>query len=110
MLNKGADIEAKDNENRTAFVLAVKPGRTRTAELLLESGAELKTCDASRRSCIHLAVMDERLETLRMLLDREQGQLINERDKDLQTPLHYAASLGSLKVKLKFHCHKVLFQ
>ena len=92
------------------FVLAAKRGRTRTAELLLESGAELKSRDASRRTCIHLAVIYERLETLRMLLNREQGQLINERDKDLRTPLHYAASLGSLKVKVKFRCHKVLFQ
>jgi len=105
LLNNGADIEAKDNENRTAFNLAVKRGRTKTAELLLESGAEMKSRDASRRTCIHLAVMHERLETLRMLLNREQGQLINETDKDLRTPLHYAASLGSLKVKLKFHLH-----
>ena len=109
LLNNGADIEAKDNENRTAFVLAAKRGRTKTAELLLEAGAELKSRDASRRTCIHLAVMHERLETLRMLLNREQGQLINKRDKDLRTPLHYAASLGSLKVKLRFHCDKVLF-
>ncbi|KAL9979953.1 hypothetical protein ACROYT_G008476 [Oculina patagonica] len=97
LLNNGADIEAKDNENQTAFVLAVKRGRTRTAELLLESGADLKSCDASFRNCIHLAVMHEQMETLRMLLERDQGQLINERDKDLQTPLHYAARLGSLK-------------
>ena len=110
LLNSGADIEAKDDSNCTAFVLAVKRGRTRTAELLLESGAELKSRDASRRTCIHLAVMHERLETLRMLLNREDGQLINERDKDLRTPLHYTASLGSLKVKLKFHSHNVLFQ
>ena len=109
LLKNGADIEAKDNENLTAFVLAAKRGRTRTAELLLESGAELKSRDASRRTCIHLAVIHERLETLRMLLNREQGQLINERDKDLRTPLHYAASLGRLKVKFKFRSRKVLF-
>jgi len=110
LLNKGADIEAKDNDNRTAFVLAAKRGRTKTAELLLEAGAELKSRDASRRTCIHLAVMHERLETLRMLLNREQGQLINEKDKDLRTPLHYAASLGSLKVKLRFHCSTLFCQ
>ena len=99
LLKNGADIEAKDNENLTAFVLAAKRGRTGTAEMLLESGATLKSRDASRRTCVHLAVIHERLETLHMLLDREQGQLINEGDKDLRTPLHYAASLGSPKVK-----------
>jgi len=109
LLNNGADVDAKDNQNRTAFILAVKRGRTRTAELLLESGAELKSRDASRRTCIHLAVLHERLETLRMLLNREQGQLINERDKDLRTPLHYAASLGSLQVTFKFIAMKYYF-
>lgn len=106
LLNNEADIEAKDNENRTAFVLAVKRGRTRTAALLLESGANLKSRDASLRTCIHLAVMHEQMETLRMLLERDEGQLINERDKDLRTPLHYAARLGTLKVK--FHSYNVL--
>lgn len=110
LLNNGADVDTKDNQNRTAFILAVKRGRTRTAELLLESGAELKSRDASRRTCIHLAVLHERLETLRMLLNREKGQLINERDKDLRTPLHYAASLGSLQVKFNFHYHKIFLQ
>lgn len=98
LLNNGADVEAKDNENRTAFVLAVKRGRTRTAELLLESGTDFKSRDASLRTCIHLAVMNEQMATLRMLLEQDKGQLLNERDKDLQTPLHYAARLGNLKV------------
>ena len=97
-MKNGADIEAKDNENRTAFVLAVKRGRTRTAERLLDSGADFKSRDASLRTCLHLAVKYERVKTLRMLLERDQGQLINEKDKDLQTPLYYAAHLGNLKV------------
>ena len=99
LLNVGADIETKDTANRTAFLCAVKRGRTRTAELLLESGASYESRDESLRTCIHLAVQYKRVDTLRMLLDRDQGVLINERDKDLQTPLHYAARLGILQVK-----------
>lgn len=99
LLDIGADMEAKDNANRTAFVCAVKRGRTRAAEMLLESGADFESRDEALRTCIHLAVQYERVDTLRMLLDRDQGKLINERDKDLRTPLHYAAKLGSLKVK-----------
>ena len=100
LLNNGADIEAKDNENRTAFILAVKRGRTKSAELLLESGADFNSRDASLRTCMHLAVMHERMVTLRMLLEWDEGQLMNERDKDLQTALHYAARLGNLKVNI----------
>lgn len=100
LLDNGANIDAKDNENRTAFVLAVKRGRTRTAEQLLDSGADFKSRDASLRTCLHLAVKHKREETLRMLLDRDQGQSINETDKDLQTPLFYAAHKGNLKVRV----------
>lgn len=98
LLKVGADIEAKDNANRTAFICAVRRGRTRTSEVLLESGAKFESRDESLRTCIHHAVQHEREETLRMLLERDQGKLIKERDKDLQTPLHYAARLGFLKV------------
>lgn len=66
--------------------------------MLLESGADFTSRDESLRTCIHLAVQYQRLDTLRMLLGRDQGKLINERDKDLQTPLHYAAKFGYLKV------------
>ena len=98
LLQAGADIEGKDVSNRTAFICAVKRGRTKIAELLLESGADFKSRDESRRTCVHLAVQHERLDTLCMLLKRDRDTLIDERDKDLQTPLHYAARLGQIKV------------
>ncbi|XP_068747164.1 transient receptor potential cation channel subfamily A member 1-like [Montipora capricornis] len=98
LLKAGADIEAKDISNRTAFIYAVKRGRTNIAELLLESGADFESRDESRRSCIHLAVQHEREGTLCMLLKHDRDELINEKDKDLQTPLHYAARLGVLKI------------
>ena len=98
LLKVDAGIGAKDSANRTAFLCAVKRGRTRTAEQLLESGANYESRDESLRTCIHLAVQYKRLDTLRMLLDRDQDTLINERDKDLQTPLHCAARLGILQV------------
>ena len=98
LLKVGADIGTKDSAKRTAFISAVKRGRTRTAELLLESGANYKSRDESLRTCIHLAVQYKRVDTLRVLLERYQGILINKRDKDLQTPLHFAAQLGILQV------------
>ena len=99
LLKMGANIKARDSAYRTAFLCAVKRGRTRTAELLLESGADMKSRDDSLRTCIHLAVQYEREDTLRMLLNRDQDELINEKDKDLETPLHYAAKIGSNKVR-----------
>ena len=98
LLQAGADIEGKDVSNRTAFICAVKRGRTKVAELLLESGANFKSRDDSRRTCMHLAVQHERVDTLCMLLKHDRDTLIDEREKDLQTPLHYAARLGQLKV------------
>lgn len=74
LLKMGADIEARDSAYRTAFLCAVKRGRTRTAELLLESGADMKSRDDSLRTCIHLAVQYEREDTLRMLLNRDQDE------------------------------------
>ena len=70
LLKIGADIAVKDNANRTAFVCAVKRGRTRAAELLLESGVDFKSRYESLRTCIQLAVQYERIDTLRMLLER----------------------------------------
>lgn len=98
LLKAGADIEGKDVSNRTAFICSVKRGRTKIAELLLEPGAAFESRDESRRTCVHLAVQHERVDTLCMLLKHDRDSFIDERDKDLQTALHYAARLGQLKV------------
>ena len=39
LLDKGANIEAKDKSDRTALVLAVSNGRTEVEELLRKRGA-----------------------------------------------------------------------
>lgn len=104
LLDKGAAIDAKDANDNTPFLEAVKFGSKEAAQFLLDRGADLHAVDLSFRNCIHLAVTyaHAQLDMLIMLLDKDDGKLIQMKNEDLKSPVHFAAAIGDKEVSDNF--------
>ena len=56
IINHGADINAKNMENGTAFMIACWRGHTDAINVLLNAGADPNIADADGNTCLHYAV------------------------------------------------------
>ena len=91
-MDKGAQIEAKDNKKRTPFLEAVANGNAKTVALLIQSGADVSATDIGSKNCLHLAVENEQPDTLNMLLEQTGAwENLIRPDQHERVPLHYAA-------------------
>lgn len=92
LLERGADIEAKDNLERRALHLAAAKMGTRTVGLLLGWGADVNAQDTYRRTPLHVAVQ-YKCPAIGLLL--EKGAAIDVQDIFGRTALLLAAQRGS---------------
>jgi ankyrin repeat protein len=90
LLNKGAEVNARDHYGRTALHQAVTRGQKATVVQLLRSGADITAKDNNGRTALHLAAGSAGLEVVVALL--EEGADINARDNEGQTPLQLAVA------------------
>lgn len=99
LLDKGADIEAKEMDGRTALIVAAVQGRAAMLELLLDKGANIEATDYEGRTALMDAVfLSSTSDTTRLLL--EKGAKVEARDNNGRTALYWAVSWGKGKVKL----------
>jgi ankyrin repeat protein len=92
LLDRGARIEAKDKDGRTALHLTASNGHEATARLLLERGAEIESTENDGQTALHLAARNGHVDTVRLLLDREAE--IEAIDENGCRALHLAARNG----------------
>src|SRR3990172_3577318 len=92
LLDHGADIEARDNNDFTSLHYAAFNGHQVTVALLLERGANIEARDNQGVTPLHIAALDGHQATVALLLDR--GANIESQGNQGQTPLHYAAAYG----------------
>ncbi|MGE0495412.1 MAG: ankyrin repeat domain-containing protein [Vulcanimicrobiota bacterium] len=88
-----SNLEARNNEGRTALLLAATTGNLKMLQLLVEAGADRDAVDHHGLSALHLAASNRHTPACRYLL--EQGANPNLPEKAGNTPLHLAARAGN---------------
>ncbi|OHT13837.1 hypothetical protein TRFO_15973 [Tritrichomonas foetus] len=96
-LEKGIDINVKNNEKRTALHISCGTGSFDALLFLLNhKDIQINAKDVIRRNPIHYAVERGYYHQVRILI-KYKGIDINAKDSDLRTPLLYASMNGSKK-------------
>jgi ankyrin repeat protein len=90
LLQSGADVDAKSDDDRVAIHLAAKNGHTSVTQLLLEGMATPAARDKRGRTPLHWATSHGHSRIVRLLCSSE-GVDIEARDQYGNTPLHFAA-------------------
>lgn len=72
LLKAGAEIDAQDDSEDTALMLAVKSGRTTVVDCLLKNGADPTLVDEKDRTPLHHAVAVNIPNIVQLLLDTRQ--------------------------------------
>jgi ankyrin repeat protein len=110
LIDRGADIEAKDEDGRTPLHYAVGKNSLDVTRLLIDRGADIEAKDNTGQTPLHIAfggadIMlnfrllggtplqrasgNNALDVARLLIDR--GADIAAKDKDGRTPLHHSS-------------------
>ncbi len=82
LIDGGADVDAKDNDGRTALIYATEKGgyrRNEIIQLLLDRGADINAKDKDGRTALMEAVWQENEEIVQLLLN--SGADVNAKDK-----------------------------
>lgn len=72
LLDAGADIDAQDDSEDTALLLAVKSGRASVVDCLLKNGADPTIVDEKDRTPLHHAVAVNIPNIVQLLLNTRQ--------------------------------------
>ncbi len=96
LLNKGAQIEERDQQGYMPLHLATAKGDLGIIQFLIAHGASLNAKQKDGYTSLFLAVIEDNLDLISFFVD--QSADINEKDNDGNTALHKAASRGHNQV------------
>ncbi|WP_454898538.1 ankyrin repeat domain-containing protein [Wolbachia pipientis] len=91
-----AEINAKDNQERTPLHLSIQIGRTDVVNTLIDKKAEINAKDRQGRTPLHLSVQIGRTDVVNTLIDKKAE--INAKDNQGRTPLHLSIQIGRTDV------------
>ena len=108
-------LKAKENDGNTMFLLAVKSGSEDMVKFLLENGANIEDKNKNKANAFHLAADINSSEIIHMICKHCEEKytqhvfivknLLEAKDADHLTPLHYSAKRNQKKV-LTYLIHK----
>lgn len=93
LLEKGVDIDARDEGGRTALPIAAENGHEEVVRLLIDNGADINARDKGNRTTLPIAAEKGHEEIVRLLVSEVTN--IDVRDTHGRTGLWWAASRGS---------------
>ncbi|XP_003424743.1 ankyrin-1-like [Nasonia vitripennis] len=96
VLDHGADLEARDDNDLTALEFTVKYDRPRMFRILLKRGADFYARDSVGQTILYTAVEKDRVKMTKMLI--EIGAKLQTRNNRGQSPLHLAVTNGRLRI------------
>lgn len=67
LVDAGANVRLKNNDEESALHIAAKYGRTASTELLLEAGADITTYDATGRTPLYRAIENKQADIIELL-------------------------------------------
>uniref|UniRef100_A0AAU7YKD6 Ankyrin repeat domain-containing protein n=1 Tax=Wolbachia endosymbiont of Oeneis ivallda TaxID=3171168 RepID=A0AAU7YKD6_9RICK len=96
LINKGDDVNARDNRGNTSLHLAAIADELQVVEKLIEGGADVNAKNNHGATPLHWAALNQNVNIVEKLI--EKGANVNEKNKYDNVPLHYAAGYGSLSL------------
>jgi len=96
-LDRAADPDARDANERTPLMLAAFDGHTEIVRSLLERGAEVDARDPVGRTSLMYAASGANVETVQLLLEHGADPLVFDADEQF-TALMFAAAEGQAEV------------
>ena len=96
LLERGANMEARDSRSRTPLHLAIEKSSHATVALLMDRGADVWARLHRGGSCLHLAAGVHDAALTKLLLDK--GIDANTQNANGVTPLHFAAMRSGFAV------------
>ncbi|KAL8715445.1 MAG: hypothetical protein Q9220_000779 [cf. Caloplaca sp. 1 TL-2023] len=103
LLDKGSDINAQDNWDRTSLINAVMLSRAETVDILLARDADIATQDVDGMTALHYATETNNLGILQKLLTKGNERFTGTRwqyesfNKIGDLPIHSAARRGHIE-------------
>ena len=99
LLECAAVIDCRDKDKETPLMMAVRKNNVETVELLLSQNANVMAKDATDKTCLYIAAQEDCVETFQLLIEHPKVKfLLEEFDKNENTPLHIAAMRGYIKI------------
>jgi ankyrin repeat protein len=87
-IKKGANIKAKDANDNTALMLAVRDGKSDVIKILIENGIEVNAKNIEGMTALAFAVGNGELDMIKILV--ENGAKVNAKSTDATTALMLA--------------------
>ena len=96
LIDMGADVNAKDENDRTALIYASRNSSSEILEYLIEKGADVNAKDDENKTALIDAASFNNLEVIKYLI--EKGADINAKDNENKTVLMHAAFFADLEI------------
>ncbi|KHN76904.1 Ankyrin repeat, PH and SEC7 domain containing protein secG [Toxocara canis] len=102
LLKNGASVNGKDIDERTPILWAASNGNTEAMMSLIQAGGDRYAIDRDQLNALHCAASHGHEHMLELLIESCDKSIIDATDRNGDTPLFYAVTLGH------FECARLL--